>query len=193
MKTPSFTTLVMSCAVFAFGAAHAADPVGAWQPTLQTASGTLQLNGAGLRMQGANGLYTAGLYLEHKQGTPEAVLGYSGAKQLKVVMLREASAGQMGELLAGAMVANASDEELVQLAPVLFRLGELFGEQKKLAAGDSFQIEWQPGLGTAISVNGRPQGERFSQPGLFNAMLRMWLGPQPADGALKNALLGQAV
>nr|WP_254806432.1 chalcone isomerase family protein [Polaromonas sp. JS666] len=24
-------------------------------------------------------------------------------------------------------------------------------------------------------------------------MLRMWLGPQPADGALKNALLGRAV
>lgn len=193
MKTSSFTTLVLSCALSAFGPAHAVDLVGAWQPTLQTASGTLQLNGAGMRRQGANGLYTAGLYLEHKQGTPEAVLGDTGARQLKVVMLREASASEMGELLAGAMVANASDEELVQLAPVLFRLGEMFGEQKKLSAGHSFQIDWQPGLGTAISVNGRPQGERFSQPALFNAMLRMWLGPQPADGALKNALLGQAV
>ena len=193
MKTFSFSTLVLSCALFAFGPAHAADLVGAWQPTLQTAAGTLELNGAGMRFQGKDGLYTAGLYLEHKQGTPEAVLGCTGAKQLKVVMLREASAGQMGELLAAAMVANASDEELLQLAPVLFRLGEMFGEQKKLAAGDSFQIEWQPGLGTAISVNGRPQGERFSQPELFNAMLRMWLGKRPADGTLKNALLGQAV
>ncbi|WP_411885773.1 chalcone isomerase family protein [Polaromonas sp. YR568] len=193
MKNFTLTTLVLSCALFAFGPAHAVDLVGAWQPTLQTTSGMLQLNGTGLRMQGANGLYTAGLYLEHKQGTSEAVLGDTGARQLKVVMLREASASEMGELLAGAMVANASDEELVQLAPVLFRLGEMFGEQKKLAAGDSFQIDWQPGLGTAISVNGRPQGERFSQPELFNAMLRMWLGKQPADGALKNALLGQAV
>jgi hypothetical protein len=193
MKTPSLTTLVLSCALFAFGPAHAADLPGAWQPTLQTASGTLELNGAGMRVQGADGFYTAGLYLEQKQGTSEAVLGYTGAKQLKVVMLREASAGQMGELLAAAMVANASDEELLRLAPALFRLGEMFGEQKNLAPGDSFQIDWQPGLGTAISVNGRPQGERFSQPELFNAMLRMWLGPQPADGALKNALLGQAV
>lgn len=192
MKNSTLTTLVLSCALFAFGPAHAADPVGAWQPTLETAVGTLQLNGAGLRMQGANGLYTAGLYLEHKQGTPEAVLGYTGAKQLKVVMLHEASAAEMGELLAGAMVANASDEELLRLAPVLFHLGEMFGEQKKLAAGDSFQIDWQPGLGTVISVNGLPQGERFSQPELFNVMLRMWLGKQPADGALKNALLGQA-
>jgi len=191
MKNASFTTLVLSCALSAFLPAHAADPAGAWQPLLQTTSGTLQLNGAGMRLQGANGLYTAGLYLEHKQGTPEAVLGHAGAKQLKVVMLREASASEMGELLAGAMVANASNEELLYLAPALFRLGEMFGEQKKLAAGDSFQIDWQPGLGTLISVNGRPQGERFSQPELFTAMLRMWLGRQPADAALKNALLGQ--
>lgn len=191
MKTSSFTTLVLSCALSAVAPAHAADPAGAWQPTLQTPSGTLQLNGAGLRQQGANGLYAASLYLEHKQGTPEAVLGQAGAKQLKVVMLREAGASEMGELLARAMVANASDEELLRLAPVLFRLGEMFGEQKKLSAGDSVQIDWQPGLGTAISVNGRPQGERFNQPELFNAMLRMWLGPQPVDGALKNALLGR--
>lgn len=191
MKTSSFTTLVLSCALSAFLPAHAADPAGTWQPLLQTDSGTLQLNGAGMRLQGANGLYTAGLYLEHKQGTPEAVLGHAGVKQLKVVMLREASASEMGELLAGAMVANASNEELLYLAPALFRLGEMFGEQKKLAAGDSFQIDWQPGLGTLISVNGKPQGERFSQPELFSAMLRMWLGSQPADAALKNALLGQ--
>ncbi|SFU39453.1 Chalcone isomerase-like [Polaromonas sp. YR568] len=197
MKHLSFTTLALSCALpFLFAAAplHAADaerPGAAWQPTLQSGAATLQLNGAGVRRQGASGLYTAGLYLDQKLATPDAVLANAGAKQLRVVMLRDVSADQMGDLLARGMLANASDEELLRLAPLLFRLGEILGGQKQLAAGDSFQIDWQPGAGTAIRINGQLRGEPFSEPEAFGVMLRLWLGPQPADGALKNALLGQ--
>jgi hypothetical protein len=198
MKHLSFTTLALSCALpFLFAAAplHAADaepPGAAWQPTLKAGSATLQLNGAGVRRQGAGGFYTAGLYLDQKLATTDAVLSNTGAKQLRVVMLRATSAAEMGELLARGVVANASDEELSRLVPVLFRLGEILGGQKQLVAGDSFQIDWRPGLGTAVRINGQLQGEPFSEPEAFGVMLRLWLGPQPADGLLKNALLGQA-
>jgi hypothetical protein len=198
MKTLSFTTLALSCSLpFLFGAAplHAAGaetPGALWQPTLQAGSATLQLNGAGVRRQGAGSFYAAGLYLDQKLATAEAVLGHAGAKQLRVVMLRATSAAEMGELLARGVVANASDEELSRLAPMLFRLGEILGSQQQLAAGDSFQIDWQPGLGTAIRINGQLRGEPFREPEAFGVMLRLWLGPQPADGTLKNALLGRA-
>lgn len=193
MKTFSFAALALSCALFAAIPAHASEKTGAaWQPALQAGAATLQLNGAGVRKQGVGDLYTAGLYLDQKLATTDAVLGNTGAKQLRVVMLRGVSAAEMGDLLARGMVANASDEELSRLAPMLFRLGEILGGQKRLAAGDSFQIDWQPGLGTAIRINGQLQGEAFSEPEAFGVMLRLWLGPQPADDALKNALLGRA-
>ncbi|AYQ28915.1 MULTISPECIES: chalcone isomerase family protein [unclassified Polaromonas] len=198
MKHLSFTTLALSCALpllFACAPLQAAEPEQpgvAWQPTLQAGAATLQLNGAGVRTQGVGGLYAAGLYLDQKLATPDAVWRNGAAKQLRVVMLRDAGAAEMGDLLARGMVANASDEELSRLAPMLFRLGEILGGQQRLAAGDSFQIDWQPGLGTAIRINGQLQGEPFREPEAFGVMLRLWLGPQPADGVLKNALLGRA-
>ncbi len=169
--------------------------------TLGTASvdaQTLQLNGNGIRYQSAAPLYSAGLYLDKKLATTAEVMNNGGPKQLRVVMLRDVSADEMGDLLASGMVANASNDELSRLIPALFSLGELLGEQKKLAAGDSFQIESDPdgktGI-TSISIKTQSQSQpvkrSFAQPELFAVMLRMWLGHHPADKSLKNALLGQ--
>ena len=76
----------------------------------------------------------------------------------------------------------------------------MFGDQKKLVAGDSFQIDWQPGKDMLIRIySGVKAGQSpvmeqsFSQPELSGAMLRLWLGANPADPGLRKALLGQAV
>jgi hypothetical protein len=52
-------------------------------------------------------------------------------------------------------------------------------------------IDWVPGTGTMVIVKGVPQGEPFKEPEFFNALLRIWLGPSPADWKLKDALLGR--
>lgn len=43
-----------------------------------------------------------------------------------------------------------------------------------------------------LTVKGVSQGEPFKEPEFFNAMLRIWLGRQPADFKLKDALLGKS-
>jgi hypothetical protein len=40
-------------------------------------------------------------------------------------------------------------------------------------------------------LKGVQQGEPFKEPEFFAAMLRIWLGPNPADWKLKDALLGK--
>ncbi len=161
---------------------------------------TLQLNGSGIRHQAASPLYRAGLYLEmdKKLTTTEEVMASQGAKQLRVVMLRDVSAAEMGDLLASGIVANATDDELSKLIPTLFTLGKILGEQKKLLAGDSFEIESQPAAAaaTTITIDAKAQGKSikhvFAQPELFGTLLRIWLGNQPADAGLKISLLGKA-
>ena len=198
MKTPSFKILalnspvwlVLCCALTA-----TALPVRAQDLT----GAPLQLNGTGVRHQTDGELYKASLYLDKKLTSPADVLSSPGAKQLRVVMLRDASAIEMGDLLARGIAANASDDELSRLVSTLFSLGEMFGHQKKLLAGDSLQIDWQPGKGTTIRVySGTPAGQNatmvqsFSQPDLFGVMLRVWLGAAPVYQNLKKSLLGQA-
>ena len=48
-----------------------------------------------------------------------------------------------------------------------------------------------PARARVITVKGVPQGEPFKEPEFYNALLRIWLGPNPADWKLKEALLGK--
>jgi hypothetical protein len=152
----------------------------------------LQLNGAGIRYRGPFKVYAAGLYLGRKAATTEEALAVPGAKRMSVTMLREIDAGELGKLFTRSVEDNLDKATFSKLIPGLLRMSQIFTEHKKLAAGDQFTLDWVPGTGTIISVRGVPQGEPFREPEFYNALLRIWLGPQPADWKLKESLLGKA-
>jgi hypothetical protein len=151
----------------------------------------LVLNGGGVRYKAVFKVYTAGLYLGKKAGTPEDVLAAPGAKRMQITMLREIDSNELGKLFTRGVQDNAPKTEMSKLIPGLIKMGQIFSDQKKLVAGDVFMIDWIPGTGTVITVKGVPQGEPFKEPEFFNALLRIWLGPVPADWKLKDALLGK--
>jgi hypothetical protein len=151
----------------------------------------LQLNGAGVRWRGPFKVYTAGLYLSRKAETPEEVLGINGAKRLAVTMLRDIDAGELGKLFIRSVEDNLDRSTFSRVVPGLMRMSQIFTDQRRLAAGDSFTIDWVPGTGTIISVRGVPQGEPFREPEFYAALMRIWLGPAPADWQLKEQLLGR--
>lgn len=159
--------------------------------SVQLAGSTLQLNGAGTRYKFIIKVYTAGLYLAAQAGTPEAVAAAPGPKRLHVVMLREIDANELGKLFTRGMQDNAPRESFSKSIPGTLRMAEIFSSRKKLAAGDSFSVDWVPGTGTTVLVNGQPQGAPIREPEFFTALMSIWLGPRPADDALKAALLGE--
>jgi hypothetical protein len=152
----------------------------------------LQLNGAGIRFRFVVKVYTAGLYLAARAATPEAVLAAPGPKRLHVVMLREIDANELGRLFTRGMQNNAPRETFAKSIPGTVRMGEIFAARKRLKAGDSFSVDWLPGTGTQVLVNGQSQGAPIAEPEFFNALLLIWLGNDPADAQLKDALLGRA-
>jgi hypothetical protein len=152
----------------------------------------LQLNGAGIRYKAVFKVYTAGLYLTKKAGTPDEALAAPGAKRMHIVMLREIDSSELGKLFSRGIEDNMEKAAFSRLVPGVLRMSQIFSEHKKLNAGDTFAIDWVPGTGTIITVKGVPQGEPFKEPEFYNALLRIWLGPNPADWKLKEALLGKA-
>ena len=161
-----------------------------YPPTVQVGASTLALNGAGIRYRFVVKVYTAGLYLAAKAGTPDAVIAAAGPKRLHVVMLRDIDGNDLGRLFTRGMEENSSREDFGKSIPGTLRLAELFAGKKRLAAGEHFSVDWLPGRGTLILLNGKAQGEPVAEPEFFNALLRIWLGPHPADAGLKDALLG---
>jgi len=150
----------------------------------------LQLNGAGVRYKAVFKVYTAGLYLTRKAGTPDEALAVTGPKRLSIVMLRDIDSGELGKLFSRGMEDNMDRAAFSKLVPGVLRMSQIFSDHKKLVAGDAFSIDWIPGTGTVITVKGVVQGT-LKEPEFFNALLRIWLGPNPADWKLKEALLGK--
>jgi hypothetical protein len=151
----------------------------------------LQLNGAGIRYKVVVKVYTAGLYLSRKASTSEEALAAPGPKRLHITMLRDIESAELGRLFTRGVEDNMDKAGFSKLVPGLVRMSQLFADFKKLNSGDTFSIDWIPGTGTVIMVKGVPQGEPFKEPEFFNALMRIWLGPVPADYKLKDALLGR--
>ena len=159
--------------------------------TLNLAGAPLQLNGAGIRYKAIFKVYTAGLYLGEKAGTPEAVLAAKGPVRLHVVMLRDIDANELGKLFTRGMQDNSPREEFIHMIPGTIRMGEIFAAKKRLLVGESFSVDWIPNAGTTVVVNGKAMGEPIRERAFFNGLLRIWLGKNPADPQLKDALLGK--
>lgn len=151
----------------------------------------LQLNGAGIRYKAVFKVYVAAMYLPKKATTPDEVYAMPGHKRIAITLLRDIDSNELGKAFTKGFEENTPKGEMSKLIPGLIKMGQLFADQKKLSAGEGFTIDWIPGTGTVISVKGKPQGEPFKEAEFFNALVRIWLGSQPADWKLKDAMLGK--
>lgn len=151
----------------------------------------LHLNGAGVRYYGPFKVYAAGLYLARQASTPEDALAQPGPKRIAVTMLREIEANELGRMFTRSVQDNLEKASVARLIPGLLRMSQIFSDHKRLQAGDSFTLDWVPGVGTIVSVRGVPQGEPFREPEFYAALMRIWLGPVPVDWKLKESLLGK--
>jgi hypothetical protein len=158
--------------------------------SIQLGGGTLKLNGYGVRHRFLFEVYAAGLYLSTPASTVDAVLAAPGAKRVMMVMLRKLDANDFGKILTTGIEKNASREEFVKSLPAIVRMGEATAAYKQLVPGDTMNIDWLPDSGVTLYVKGKPLMEPVKEPGLFAAMMKIWLGRSPADASLKEALLG---
>ena len=152
----------------------------------------LQLNGAGIRYKAIFKVYVAGLYLGRKAATPQEAYAAPGPKRLSITLLRDIDSDTLNKSMTEGFENNTPADEVARLTPGLVRIRQAFADQKKLHAGDNFTIDWIPDTGTILSIKGVPQGEPMKGNDLFNALIRLWLGPRPADTKLKETLLGKA-
>lgn len=161
-----------------------------YEPALDLAGQKLLLNGAGIRYKFVVKVYTAGLYLTQKAGTTAEVLAAPGPKRIHIQMLRDIDGNELGKLFTKGVESNVSREEFAKSINGVLKLSEIFASRKQLNNGDYFSVDYVPGVGSTVVLNGKPMGETIKEPEFFAALLRIWLGDKPADDNLKDALLG---
>jgi chalcone isomerase-like protein len=158
---------------------------------IKLGSGELVLNGAGLRTKAFFKVYVAGLYLAEKKTSPSEVLALPGAKRVSMRLMRELSAKQLTDALDEGIRDNTPAAEQEALKG---RIGELTAVMNALQSakeGDVIALDWLPGSGTRVVLNGEARGKAIEGEDFYRALLRIWLGDNPVSGSLKKALLGQ--
>ncbi|MBI3375055.1 MAG: chalcone isomerase family protein [Betaproteobacteria bacterium] len=161
--------------------------------TVQIASGgpQLVLNGAGLRKRVFFDVYAMGLYLPVKKAGAADVLSLPGPKRVAIRMLRDVDADQFADALVEGIRQNDSEADAKTLAPRLKELTAIMSEMKEAKKGMSIALDWVPGTGTLVQIEGKPAGKPIAGEDFYRALLRIWLGEDPVQADLKKALLGQ--
>jgi hypothetical protein len=149
----------------------------------------LQLNGMGLRSRAFFKVYVGGLYLPQKTQSAQQALA-PARKRMALAMLRDVGADSLSGSLVDGLKENTSEAEFARLKPQvdeLVAVMQKIGEAKK---GMTIALDFAPGAGTTVLVNGAPQGRSIPGDDFAAALLRIWLGERPVSADLKKSLLG---
>jgi len=151
----------------------------------------LQLNGLALRTRFIFKVYVAGLYLADKATTAQAAIDAKGPKRIILVMMRDADAEQFVESIESGMRANNSEAQIAAVKPQVDELMAMIravGQSKK---GARIVLDYAPSDGgTTLFVDGVAQGKPMAGEPFYRSLLRIWLGEDPVQPDLKEALLG---
>lgn len=149
----------------------------------------LQLNGAGVRSKLFFDLYIAALYLPEKSTSGVAVLADGAEKRMALHLLVDISADRLLSGLNNAIAANHTPAEMSALEVPFKEFSAIFHAIDEMKKGDVITLDYLPGSGTQVGLNGTAKGMISGAP--FNrALLKAWLGDKPAQADLKQKLLG---
>ncbi|MBR7799623.1 chalcone isomerase family protein [Undibacterium fentianense] len=157
--------------------------------TVQVGTQSLKLNGAGVRYKVFFKVYVAALYLPELKSTPADVLALPGAKRVTLVMMRDLSNDDLGQRFMDGLRNNLELDERAKLIKPMITFGQMFSLVPVLKKGDVLTFDWIPGTGIVCQFNGTKIGETINDATFYNAVLRIWIGKQPADEALKQKML----
>ncbi|HYD94334.1 MAG TPA: chalcone isomerase family protein [Noviherbaspirillum sp.] len=182
----------VTAALFLGAPAGAAEVAGVkLDEAVRIANQDLKLNGAGIRYKAIFKVYVAGLYLPEKKSTVADVLNATGPRRVSIVLLRDISNEELGRGFMSGIQQNLDRTEKSKIIMQLQKFGEIFASIPEAKKGDVLTVDWLPGSGTVIQLNGKRISDVLPDIAFYNAILKIWLGDKPIDTRLKPAMLGE--
>ena len=187
-STLALSALVVFAAVAVValpGPALAKEVAGVNVPDTITVEGkTLKLNGAGIRKKFIIKVYVGALYLETTATNANAIIKADEAKQIRMHFLR----GVEKDKILGAYKEGFEKNSKSKVAELQVGLDKLSAGLADMNKGGEMTVTYVPGKGTIVKQSSGAMvevaGKEFA-----DALLRTWLGSEPADGDLKKEML----
>lgn len=156
----------------------------------QVGGSPLVLNGVGLRAVAWVKGYAAGLYLTKRAANTSAVIATPGAKRLDIRMLQDVAMEEFSKALRRGIGRNHPAAEVTKLQERVDRFDALLLAMVKVKKKDVVTIDFVPGAGTVLMLNGKQRGDAVAGEDFYAAFLRIFIGAKVSDEELKAGLLG---
>ena len=147
----------------------------------------LILNGVGVRETFFSSIYVCGLYLPQTTKDATKAIKSDVCKQIIICFTNKFS---QEKIVTGWQDGffNNSQEKLYKLNQQIETFNAFFA--KDLVENDRITLSYTPGEGTTVTINDKTNG---TIPGkdFMQALWAIWLGDNPADGDLKEGMLGK--
>ena len=186
LKTSFMSSLFLVVALFMPLTASALNGI---PDTLSVGGKQLVLNGAGTRTKFIISVYNMGLYLPKKSNNAQQIMA---ANEPQAIRLRILSGFASKEKMKHALLTGFKNSTGGKTAPIQREIDQLLSSafSSNVNKGDVFEMAYTPAGGTKVSKNGKGltvvKGLPFKK-----ALMGIWLSNRPAQGSLKNQLLGK--
>ena len=146
---------------------------------------TLEIRGSGLfRFLRIIKAYVGALYM--LDGTPSNNVLTDTPKRLEIEYFHAIKGEDFGSASNKVMAENVDPEAFERLKPRLEKLNALYLD---VQPGDRYSLDYVPGQGTRLALNGNPLG-LIEGADFAAALYAMWLGENPMNKSFKRQLLG---
>ena len=154
--------------------------------TMQLKGVHLPLNGAGMREKIIFDLYAGGLYLQLKSSDAKSIINADETMAIKLhIVSRLVSSDKMTSAVDDGFKA-AMNGDISSLTAKIETFKSFFSDE--IVKGNIFDITYIKGRGSVVYKNGKEigiiKGMDFKK-----ALFAIWLGEDPADDNLKEAML----
>lgn len=150
----------------------------------------LRLNGVGLRASPAIKGFACGLYLAQQASSTEQALRVPGAKRLRLRMMIEVPTELFVRAVRKYVARNVGEAQLRALADRLGTFDASLRTVGKVSDGDVIDLDYLPGAGLVLAINGKPRSAPIPGEDLYGALMLIFLGERPVDARIKAGLLG---
>ena len=156
------------------------------------AGSALQLNGVGLRAAFIYKVYLAALYLPTHAATSQQVLAETGAKRVQVRLLMDGPSDEFAKAFTGGIAKRTPADQVVAMKDRIAAFDRILRSVGKVRKGDIVDLDYAPGVGLTMALNGRTVGTPVPGADLYAALLNIFVGDRPVDPKMKAGMLGTA-
>ena len=183
-------TIACSAILFFGGSVHAGEFGGVEFPdklALPDTNRTVQLNGVGFRKKFFIKVYIGALYTERLARSRDDVMAMKGPRRVVMHIVHdEIERDKLVDAWNDGFESNLAENDLNKLRAEIDKFNAMFPDVR---AGDVITIDYIPGTGTRVLINDEEKGVIPGRD-FNNAIIDIWLGDEPADSKLKEAMLG---